>query len=70
MCTLALRCSKRFDLVCTQDEDALREMTRRFAVDTLQPLVRQMDEEQKMDPDLLRQCFEHGWTVSQKMPLR
>ena len=43
-----------------QDEVALQDMTRRFAQETLAPLVRQMDEEQKMDRELLQGLFENG----------
>jgi len=37
---------------------ALQDMTRRFSQGTLAPLVRKMDEEQKMDPELLQGLFE------------
>merc|ERR1712216_389515 len=44
----------------SEDEQALQEMTRAFCADMLTPIVRKMDEEQKMDPDLLKGCFDTG----------
>ena len=35
-------------------------MTRRFATETLAPVVRKMDEEQLMDPEILQGCFDTG----------
>ena len=42
------------------EEEALRDMVRRFARNEIAPRVRSMDEEQKMDPALIRQLFELG----------
>jgi butyryl-CoA dehydrogenase/short/branched chain acyl-CoA dehydrogenase len=42
------------------DEKMLQETVRQFAADRIAPLVRQMDESQQMDADLLRQLFELG----------
>lgn len=42
------------------EEEALREMARRFARNEIAPLVRSMDEAQKMEPALIRQLFELG----------
>jgi butyryl-CoA dehydrogenase/short/branched chain acyl-CoA dehydrogenase len=42
------------------EEEALRDTVRRFARNKLAPLVREMDEAQKMAPALIRQLFELG----------
>jgi alkylation response protein AidB-like acyl-CoA dehydrogenase len=44
----------------TPDEQMLQETVRRFARNEIAPLVRQMDEEQKMDGGLIAQLFELG----------
>jgi len=46
--------------VLSEDEVMFRDLVRGFAQDTVRPLVHQMDEQQKMSPDLIRQCFEMG----------
>ena len=42
------------------EEEALRDMVRKFARNTLAPLVREMDEAQKMSPALIKQLFDLG----------
>jgi butyryl-CoA dehydrogenase/short/branched chain acyl-CoA dehydrogenase len=44
----------------TEDETLFRDSVRQFARETIGPLVRQMDEHQKMDAGLVRQLFELG----------
>jgi len=46
--------------VLSEDEMMFRDLVRGFAQDTVRPLVHEMDEHQKMSPDLIRQCFEMG----------
>ncbi len=42
------------------DERLFRDTVRRFAVEQIGPLVRQMDETQHMEPGIIRQLFELG----------
>ena len=42
------------------EEEALRDTVRRFARNEISPLVREMDEAQKMDPKLIRKLFDLG----------
>ena len=42
------------------EEEALRDTVRRFARNEIAPLVRGMDEAQKMDPKLIRKLFDLG----------
>jgi butyryl-CoA dehydrogenase/short/branched chain acyl-CoA dehydrogenase len=44
----------------THDEQVLRDSVRRFAQNKIAPLVREMDETQKVHPSLLPQLFELG----------
>jgi len=44
----------------TEDETLFRDTVRQFARETIGPLVREMDEHQKMDAGLIRQLFELG----------
>ncbi|KAI0029672.1 acyl-CoA oxidase [Vararia minispora EC-137] len=44
----------------TEEEDMLRESVRRFAVDVVGPKVREMDEKERMDPEIIKACFEQG----------
>eukprot|EP01091_Cochliopodium_minus_P008977 TRINITY_DN2124_c0_g1_i2.p2 TRINITY_DN2124_c0_g1~~TRINITY_DN2124_c0_g1_i2.p2 ORF type:complete len:407 (+),score=136.27 TRINITY_DN2124_c0_g1_i2:1339-2559(+) len=44
----------------TDEEKMLKEMVRKFANDRIGPKVLQMDEEQKMDPVIIKECFENG----------
>ncbi len=44
----------------TEDETLFRDSVRQFARETISPLVREMDEHQKMDVSLIRQLFELG----------
>ena len=46
--------------VLNEDETMFRDAVRQFAQEEVAPRVRRMDEEQKMDPDLIRQFFELG----------
>jgi alkylation response protein AidB-like acyl-CoA dehydrogenase len=43
-----------------EDEALFRKTVRHFAADAIAPLVREMDEAQQMDPDLIRKLFELG----------
>ncbi len=44
----------------TEDEKLFRDTVRQFARETIAPLVREMDEHQKMDAELVRQLYELG----------
>ncbi len=44
----------------TEDEQLFRDTVRQFSRETISPLVREMDEHQKMDASLIRQLFELG----------
>jgi butyryl-CoA dehydrogenase/short/branched chain acyl-CoA dehydrogenase len=44
----------------TEDEQLFRDSVRTFAQERIAPLVRRMDEEQQLEPALLRQLFELG----------
>ncbi len=44
----------------TEDEQLFRDTVRQFARETITPLVREMDEHQKMEPSLISQLFELG----------
>ncbi|KAF7776409.1 hypothetical protein Agabi119p4_4802 [Agaricus bisporus var. burnettii] len=44
----------------TEEEQMLREAVRRFAVDVVGPKVREMDENEKMDPSIIKGLFEQG----------
>lgn len=44
----------------TEDELMMKETVRKFAQEVVSPLVRKMDDEHKMDPNLVRQLFENG----------
>eukprot|EP01097_Dermamoeba_algensis_P008976 TRINITY_DN618_c0_g1_i1.p1 TRINITY_DN618_c0_g1~~TRINITY_DN618_c0_g1_i1.p1 ORF type:complete len:425 (+),score=129.34 TRINITY_DN618_c0_g1_i1:95-1369(+) len=46
--------------IFTEEEEALRESVRRFAETNIKPKVREMDEKQKMEPELIKACFEQG----------
>ena len=43
------------------EEQLLQESVRKFARKEIAPLVREMDEAQKMSPALIRQLFDQGW---------
>ncbi len=43
------------------EDQLLRDSVRKFARKQIAPLVREMDEAQKMSPALIRQLFEQGW---------
>ncbi len=43
------------------EEQLLRDSVRKFARRQIAPLVREMDEAQKMSPALIRQLFDQGW---------
>src|SRR3984885_16256982 len=43
-----------------EDEQMFRDTVRRFAIEQIGPLVRGMDESQKMDSGLIRKLFELG----------
>ena len=44
----------------TQDEQIMRDTVRRFAQRKIAPLVREMDETQKLNPEILRELFSLG----------
>lgn len=44
----------------TEEEEMLREAVRRFAEDVVQPKVEEMDENEKMDPEVIKGLFEQG----------
>jgi alkylation response protein AidB-like acyl-CoA dehydrogenase len=46
--------------VLTEEERLFRETVRGFAEETVAPLVREMDEAARLDPDLIRELFELG----------
>jgi alkylation response protein AidB-like acyl-CoA dehydrogenase len=46
--------------VLSEEEQLFGASVRQFADDQIRPLVRKMDQEAKMDPDLVRQIFELG----------
>jgi len=46
--------------VLNEDEQAFREAVRQFAEESVRPLVAEMDEHQKMSPELIPQFFELG----------
>ena len=44
----------------SEDEEMFRSSVREFAEGELRPRVERMDEEGKLDPALVRQCFDLG----------
>lgn len=46
--------------VLSEDEEMFRSSVREFAEGELRPRVEAMDEEKKLDPSLIKQCFELG----------
>uniref|UniRef100_A0A0A9Y8G7 Short/branched chain specific acyl-CoA dehydrogenase, mitochondrial n=1 Tax=Lygus hesperus TaxID=30085 RepID=A0A0A9Y8G7_LYGHE len=44
----------------TDDEMMLKDMVSRFATERVLPLVRQMDEDQKFRPEIVKELFENG----------
>ncbi len=44
----------------SEDEQIFKDAVASFAREQIAPKVRQMDKEQRLDPDLIRQCFELG----------
>eukprot|EP01125_Pyxidicula_operculata_P008469 TRINITY_DN283_c1_g1_i1.p1 TRINITY_DN283_c1_g1~~TRINITY_DN283_c1_g1_i1.p1 ORF type:complete len:419 (+),score=97.75 TRINITY_DN283_c1_g1_i1:29-1285(+) len=44
----------------SEEEEQLREMVSKFSKDVIGPKVREMDENSKMDPNIIKQCFEQG----------
>ncbi|WWD05073.1 hypothetical protein V865_003144 [Kwoniella europaea PYCC6329] len=44
----------------TEEENMLRETVRRFAEDVIGPKVSKMDEEEKMDPEVIQGLFDNG----------
>lgn len=46
--------------VLSEDEQMFRDAVRDFADQSVRPRVHEMDEKQKMDPELIQQCFELG----------
>lgn len=52
----------------TEEEEMLREAVRRFAETEVQPLVEQMDENEKMDPKIIKGLFEQGLMAIETSP--
>ena len=46
--------------ILSEDEQMFRESVREFAEGELRPRVEAMDEQGKLDPGLIKQCFELG----------
>ncbi|KAJ7286860.1 acyl-CoA oxidase [Mycena rebaudengoi] len=46
--------------VFTEEETMLREAVQRFATDVVGPKVREMDEKEQMDPEVIKGLFEQG----------
>jgi alkylation response protein AidB-like acyl-CoA dehydrogenase len=46
--------------VLSEEENLFRETVASFAADQVRPLVAEMDRESKLDPAILRECFELG----------
>ncbi|KAG1724770.1 acyl-CoA dehydrogenase/oxidase [Suillus lakei] len=44
----------------TEEEDMFRDSVKRFAVDVVGPKVREMDEKESMDPNIIQGLFEQG----------
>ncbi|KAL0577561.1 hypothetical protein V5O48_004424 [Marasmius crinis-equi] len=44
----------------TEEEQMIRETVQRFAADVVQPKVREMDENEMMDPEIVKGLFEQG----------
>jgi len=44
----------------TEEENMIRETVKRFAQEVIQPKVREMDETETMDPDIIKGLFENG----------
>ena len=47
----------------TEEEDLLRETARKFSEEFVAPRVREMDESEKMDPEVIKGLFENGASV-------
>lgn len=45
----------------TEEEDLLRETVLKFSTDVVEPKVREMDEAEKMDPEIIKGLFEQGF---------
>ncbi len=52
----------------TEEESMLRDTVRQFAQQEIAPHVREMDEAQKLDPNILRQLFELGLMAIEAPP--
>ncbi|KAK7471300.1 hypothetical protein VKT23_002709 [Stygiomarasmius scandens] len=46
--------------VFSEEEEMIRETVRRFATEVVQPKVREMDENEQMDPSIIQGLFEQG----------
>ena len=44
----------------TEEEELLRETARKFSEEVVAPRVRDMDESEKMDPEIIKGLFENG----------
>eukprot|EP01064_Diplonema_japonicum_P022630 TRINITY_DN3261_c0_g2_i1.p1 TRINITY_DN3261_c0_g2~~TRINITY_DN3261_c0_g2_i1.p1 ORF type:complete len:417 (+),score=135.27 TRINITY_DN3261_c0_g2_i1:60-1253(+) len=62
MSRLATRGGARYKSLLTLNEDevALQDMVKAFAKEEIAPYVMEMDEVQKMRPELIQKCFEQG----------
>lgn len=52
----------------TEEEQMLREVVRRYAETQVKPLVAQMDENEKMDPSIIKGLFEQGLMAIETSP--
>src|SRR5687768_6481049 len=46
--------------VLTEEEELFRQTVASFAGDRVKPLVAEMDQQGRIDPEVIRQCFELG----------
>jgi short/branched chain acyl-CoA dehydrogenase len=44
----------------TEEEELLRETVRKFSEEVVAPKVREMDENEKMDPEIIKGLFDNG----------
>merc|ERR1712144_28712 len=51
----------------TEEEQLLRETARRFSEEVVEPKVREMDEAEKMDKDIIKGLFDNGFMVIEEL---
>ena len=52
----------------TEEEQMLRDVVRRYAESQVKPLVQKMDENEKMDPSIIKGLFEQGLMAIETSP--